>query len=160
VLWAETGHLFDCDEPVMLYFIYRVYRPVSGLYGYLQINKPDQTAVLVSNSQNCQINTMEELSPGDYEFQIELPPRSLAPGKYNVHLNFTAAVNIGENIDSPRVVVDLHLEDNRSVRGDSRGDFFSTLMPWQRIGPDKAMGLEGAFEHRPPLANKETEKNA
>lgn len=157
---GATRHLFDCDEPVLLSFVYRVYRPVSGLYGYLQINKPDQTAVLVSDSKDCGVNRMGELGPGDHEFQIELPPRSLAPGEYNVYLNFTAPSHIGGNIDSPRVVAGFRLEDNRSVRGNSRGGFFSMLLPWQRIGLNMAMVPEGASEHRLPLANKETEQDA
>ncbi|MFZ1743476.1 MAG: hypothetical protein WAT93_11500, partial [Pontixanthobacter sp.] len=109
---------------------------------------------------DCGVNRMGELGPGNHEFQIELPPRSLAPGEYNVYLNFTAPSHIGENIDSPQVVAGFRLEDNRSVRGNSRGGFFSTLLPWQRIGPDMAMDLEGASEHRAPLASKGAEQDA
>jgi lipopolysaccharide transport system ATP-binding protein len=127
---GEARDVFDCDHPITLKLKYIVRKKVVGLYGYLQIMKMDQTAVLVSDSFDSGSNTMDDLSLGEHAISITIPARTLAAGSYCIYLNFTRAESQGETIDSPGIVSRFHLHDMKSKRGDKRGGYFSLLLEW------------------------------
>jgi lipopolysaccharide transport system ATP-binding protein len=123
---------FTCDEPVEIEMTCRVHRRIPGLYGYLSLDKPDGTTVMISDSHDVPPNSLDELAPGDYSLQIPIPARSLAPGDYSVYVNFTSIAGIrGFDVDSPGNILSFHLDDHVSRRGNRRGGYFSTLLPWR-----------------------------
>ncbi len=137
-LLNEEGALtqrFDCDVPVIIELVCQVRRRVPGLYGYLSISRRDGTTVMVSDSLDVVPNPLDDLSVGMHLIRITIPARTLGPGDYAVYLNFTSRFSLkGFNVDTPGVVCGFHLDDNTSRRGNTRGGYFSTLLPWD-VGP-------------------------
>ena len=123
--------LFSCDRPVIIDLICRVRKPVHGLKGYLLISKKDGTPVMESDSYDASPNPLDGLLAGTYSTRITVPARTLGPGDYDVLINFASTFYIkGRIVDSPGVVCSFHLDDPTSVRGNRRGGFFSTMLPW------------------------------
>ena len=123
----------DCDEPVVIELACRLRRPVPRLGGVLDIVSLDGTTVLVSDSRDHPPNALHALALGDSLLRINLPARTLAPGEYRIQVRFSG--DPGFSIASPGTLGILRLEDHRTMRGDQRGGFFSTLLPWDVIPP-------------------------
>lgn len=128
---GDVVNYFDCDQTIILSLTYTVRRKIKGLYGYLQINQKDKTVVMASDSFDSGKNSLDDLEPGEHTISITIPPRSLAPGSYEVYLNFTSPVSQAENIDSPGIVGRFYLNDYTTQRGNNRIGFFSTLLNWE-----------------------------
>ncbi len=123
--------LFSCDGPIIIDLVCKVRRPVPGLYGYLSISKKDGTQVMESDSYDAAPNPLDGLPAGMYSTRIIVPARTLAPGEYDIYFNFASISSIkGFNVDSPGMVGSFHLDDSTSPRGNRRGGFFSTRLPW------------------------------
>jgi lipopolysaccharide transport system ATP-binding protein len=123
---------FSCDEPVVVEMICQVHRRIPGLYGYLRLDRPDGTRVIVSDSFDVPPNSLDELGVGAYSLLIRIPPRSLAAGDYTVYVNFTSSAGIrGFDVDSPGRILSFRLDDHLSRRGSRREGYFSTLLPWE-----------------------------
>ena len=121
---------FHCDEPVIMEFICQVRQRMPGLYGYVSISR-EGSSILVSDSFDVGPNPLDDLSPGMYQVRIPIPARSLGPGDYSVYVNFTSrSASKGFDVDSPGIVCSFHLDDLTSQRGNRRGGYFSTLLPW------------------------------
>jgi lipopolysaccharide transport system ATP-binding protein len=121
---------FQCDEAVILELICQVHRRVPGLYGYLSLSR-DGSSIMVSDSFDVAPNQLDDLIPGTYRVRVPIPARTLGPGDYSVYVNFTSRSGAkGFNIDSPGTVCSFHLDDSTSQRGNRRGGYFSTLLPW------------------------------
>ncbi len=128
---GSATRLFSCDRPVVIDLVCRVRNPLPGLYGYLLISRRDGTRVMESDSHDGGPNPFDRLPAGTYSVRLTIPARTLGPGDYTVYFNFTSTSNIeGFNVDSPGVVCTFHLDDTSSTRGNRRGGYFSTLMPW------------------------------
>jgi lipopolysaccharide transport system ATP-binding protein len=127
----EAAH-FDCDHPVLVELLLEVRRPLPGLYGYLEVLRSDGTAVLVSDSLDCPPNPLDRLPVGVHRVGVTIPARSLAPGDYDVYLNFaSSASEAGFDVDAPGVVASFHLDDFTSNRGNRRHGYLSTLLTWR-----------------------------
>lgn len=122
---------FSCDENVILKLHFNVTEKIPGIYGYLSISKKDGSAALVSDSNDSEMNHLEKLPMGKSIVEILIPKRSLNAGTYTVYINFTSKFNIqGWNVESPKHICSFSLSDDRTVRGNSRGGYFSTILPW------------------------------
>lgn len=122
---------FSCDEPTMLEFTYLVREKLRGLYGCLEIDKSDGTPVMVSYSYDWVPDPMEDLAPGVYIIQINIPRRTLAVGSYTVQFS-TASKSWGSFVvDSPGIILSFSLEDVTTREGKNRFGYFSTLLNWQ-----------------------------
>ncbi len=122
---------FDCDMPVHIELHCQVHQRVPGLYGYLSISRKDGTAVMVSDSFDVVPNPLDDLAAGMYLLRITIPPRTLGPADYEVFVNFTSPFgHKGFHVDSPGVVCTFTINDLTSKRGNLRGGYFSTLLPW------------------------------
>lgn len=122
---------FDCDKPVYIELDCQVHKPLSGLYGYLSISRKDGTEVMVSDSFDVECNPLDNLPVGMHLLKITIPPRTLGHGDYEVLVNFTSPFgNKGSHVDSPGIVCSFRMDDYISNRGNNRGGFFSTLLPW------------------------------
>ncbi|MCG3148395.1 MAG: Vitamin B12 import ATP-binding protein BtuD [Verrucomicrobiae bacterium] len=133
------AQLFECDDPILIELDCRVHQRIPGLYGYLSISRADGTVVLVSDSHDLGTNPLDQLPLGAHRFRIRLPHRTLAPGSYKVYLNFASPAGVrGFNIDTPGALFTFQLTDHRTRRGNSRGGFLSTLVPWETQPPTTA----------------------
>jgi len=140
-LEGDTCQNFECDEPIVIEFDWLVQEKIRGLYGYLAVNRIDNTPVMVSDSFDASPNQLDDLPPGHYDVRIVIPSRSLAPGDYLVYLNFTSDQARQWNVHSPGIVGRLSLTDHTTRRGNSRQGYFSTILTWKVTSlsmPDQA----------------------
>jgi lipopolysaccharide transport system ATP-binding protein len=133
-LLDRTGQVtrkFECDNPITLELSCIVRRRTPGMWGYMAISTIDGTDVVISDSYDAGINEIDNLAVGRYTLHITIPARSLGPNDYTILLNFTSRSSIkGFNIDSPGIVASFRVDDSTSKRGNRRGGYFSTLLPW------------------------------
>jgi lipopolysaccharide transport system ATP-binding protein len=122
---------FTCDEPVIIELKFQVNSCIRGLYGYLGIDCPDGTKVIVSDSMDCPPNPLDNLSIGFHKIAITIPQRTLAPGEYRVHLAFSSTQADEFIVDTPGAIASFSLVDYNTSRGNKRAGFFSTLLEWK-----------------------------
>ena len=118
---GEATPRHDCDQPVTIELLGVLRRPVDKLKGSLEISRTDGTTVLVSDSFDTQYNSLDALLAGKCAIRITLPPRTLGPGEYRVHLRFTCK-GLNE-VDSPGIIGTFQLDDHRTQRGNARPGF-------------------------------------
>ena len=127
----EITESFDCDFPIKIELVCLVNRKIPGLYGYIVVSKPDGTIVIEGDSYDSGDNPLENLDIKCNRLEIIIPRRTLAPGNYNVYINFTSTMSLkGFDIESPGYVCSFNLSDPTSRRGNNRNGFFSTLLKW------------------------------
>ena len=85
----------------------------------------------MSDSFDTDPNPLDSLTVGRHVVTATIPARTLAPGKYEVYLNLTSASGSDFNVHAPDVVASFRLRDSRSLRGNDRPGFFSTLLQWR-----------------------------
>ena len=134
-LGEPTTH-FDCDRPVVIAIDYESTRRVPALQGYLVIQLVDGTCVYEGDSFDGGGSPLEGLPPGEGELRIRVPPRSLAPGTYQIYLNFTSGADpAGPEIDSPGIVGEFVLDDTGTRRGNRRNGHLSMILDWEPVRP-------------------------
>lgn len=122
---------FDCDSSVTVELQCVARAAVRGMYGYLEVQRADGTTVLVSDSYDVRYNPLEAPAAGEHVVQVEIPPRSLAPGDYQVLVSFASSIVGNEpHLHFPGIVARFVLEDTSSSRGNARRGYFSTLLNW------------------------------
>lgn len=123
---------FTCEDPVVIELSCNLRRRLPGLYGYLTISRPDGTVVVESDSHDVPPNEIDNLSVGSHVILIEIPPRTLAPGRHVVYLNFTSPTGEdGFQVDSPQNVVAFDMTDPFTQRGNRRKALAGTLLRWE-----------------------------
>ena len=129
---GEICSQFLCGEEICLELLCEVRNPVPGLYGYLQISRRDGTEVLVSDSFDSGENPIDNLTHGRHTLRITVPDRSLAPGEYVVYISFASNMaTAGFLVDVPGELLSFQITDPNTKRGNNRGGFFGTLLPWE-----------------------------
>lgn len=128
-------NIFECDEDLFLFLKFKINKKIPKLYGYLQISRKDSDqAVLVSDSNDLKVNFFDSIPLGDAEIKIRLPRRTLGTGDYTVYLNFSSSYNLKTfYVDSPLHVLSFSLQDNKTIRGNRRDGFLSTLLKWEYV---------------------------
>ena len=127
-----TTRLFSCDESVIIDLLVQVHKPVPGLHGYLSISRMDGVVVMVSDSFDSLPNPLDDLDVGYHVLRITIPRRTLGPGEYAVSLNFSSLMSTaGFHVDSPGTILTFRLDDHRTMWGNARRGYFSTLLEWQ-----------------------------
>ena len=137
---GEVTPIGECSDSLTIEMRLDVRRRLPGLYAYLEVRLPDGTTVLMSDSFDTDPNPLDDLSVGKHVVTATIPPRTLAPGKYDVYLNLTAIGGHEFNVHSPDIVGSFRLHDSKSLRGDARPGFFSTLLQWRAT--DVSVGEE------------------
>jgi lipopolysaccharide transport system ATP-binding protein len=124
--------VFDCDENINLELICEISTPhIPGIFGAIQIYKPDQTFVFFSDSNDIDNEILEKLETGRYSIKIKIPKRILAAGKYHLNINFNASN--GEIIDVHPILFLFEVNDYKTARGNNRPGYISTLLKWDNI---------------------------
>jgi len=130
----------ECSDPLTIEMMVDVRRHLPGLRAYLEVRLPTGTTVLMSESLDTDPNPLDDLSIGRHRVTATIPPRTLAPGRYDLYLNLTSVGGREFNVHSPGVIGSFQLHDSTTLRGDARPGFFSTLLEW------RATGLSGSTE--------------
>jgi lipopolysaccharide transport system ATP-binding protein len=128
---GELMTIGECSEPVTVEMVMDVRRRLPGLYAWLEVRRPDGQLVMMSDSKDTTPNPLDDMPVGVNVVTATIPARTLAPGSYDVLLNFTSPSGREWNVHSPGVVCSFRLEDNKSVRGNARPGYFSTLIDWR-----------------------------
>ena len=131
---GNVSQQFDCDKPIKIKFDILIRKQLPGLYGYIGINKPDGTNVLVSDSFDATMkNPLDNLMVGLNTILVTVPARTLGHGDYVVHFAFASQAADNFHVDVPGIVCGFSLDDFTSKRGNQRAGFFSTLIPWHKL---------------------------
>lgn len=133
---GEPATHFDCDRPIVVAIEYEATRRVPALQGYMVLQLVDGTCVYEGDSFDSSKRPLEELPAGTGEVRIRIPPRSLAPGTYQIYLNFTSGADpAGPEIDSPGIVGEFVLDDSGTRRGNRRNGHLSMILDWESVAP-------------------------
>jgi len=128
---GTASESFSCDELIFIEMKFQINSHIPGLYGYLGINCPDGTKVIVSDSMDCSINPLDNLAIGLHKIVVTIPQRTLAPGEYRVHLGFASQQADDFMVDAPGSIASFSLVDHSTPRGNNRAGFFSTILNWE-----------------------------
>ncbi len=129
---GDIVNTFDCDDVVTIQFECISRKPIPGLYGYLGLINREGQIILVSDSYDALPNKFDSLTPGKYRVTINIPPRSIGHGEYTVALSFTSHQAAGGfYVDRVGETVSFSLDDTKSLRGNTRGGYLSTLLDWE-----------------------------
>ena len=99
------------------------------MYGYLQLDRGDGLTVLVSDSFDVPPNQFDSLRTGRFRASLTVPRRVLGPGEYLVYVSFADRLG-GMNPLGPGYIGSFRCTDPTTRRGNVRGGFVSTLVPW------------------------------
>jgi lipopolysaccharide transport system ATP-binding protein len=133
---SEPTDVFDADQPLLICAEYAAARRIAGLYGYLNLVRLDGTVVYEGDSRDPGANPFDDLDPGEGALWIEVPPRLLGPGTYRIYLSFASPTDAaGPTIDVPGIVGEFVVNDNRTLRGNHRNGYLSTILNWTTSAP-------------------------
>ena len=136
---VEPRDAFDADESLTIRIDYVATRRVAGLYGYINLVRPDGTVVYEGDSRDGGMNPLDELVSGEGVLCIAVPPRVLGSGTYRIYLSFAAPLDAaGPDIDAPGLVGEFVVNDGRTLRGNGRNGYLSTIFGWT-LSPAAAM---------------------
>ena len=131
---GEGTDTFHCDSPIIVEMESISRQPISDLYGYFAVSHTDGigTTVLVSDSRDVKPNSFDNLAPGLHCHRITIPPRILGPGEYRISASFASRHHDEFLVDAPgRPLATFTLLDLVTARGNNRGGYISTLLPWR-----------------------------
>ena len=124
---------FSCDDDINIELTVNCIKKIPGLYGCLYlIKEPDNTFVLQSDSNDNPNYPLETIKLGPSTITIQIPKRSIAPGKYSIRVDFSSIYNFsGFNIERTGKICAIEVLDSKTQRGDRRIGYFSTIIRWK-----------------------------
>ena len=133
---GHTSSSLSCDEGFDIILTYDVKKKVPGAYGYLALSRAaDGAIVFQSDTFDVGKNVFENLPIGSALVRLRFPPRLLAPGAYLVNTSLASQFNVkGFNIDVSSYCLHFELNDYRTMRGNKRKGYFSTIIDWEILG--------------------------
>ena len=136
---GEITTVGECSDSLTIEMLLDVRRHLPGLYAYLEVRLPNGTTVMMSESYDTDPNPLDDLAVGKHVVTATIPPRTLAPGKYDVHMSLKSTSGHDFIVHSPDIVGSFRLHDSTSLVGNARPGFFSTLLQWQatELAPDE-----------------------
>jgi lipopolysaccharide transport system ATP-binding protein len=132
---GSPGSDFSCHEPVNIRLRFEVRQPKKGLCVSFSIQNIEGTRVLSSDIRDTDPAAAERLGVGVHDFEIQIPPRLLAPTSYlmtvNCVIQFTGVID-------QHVCCEFTLRELSSAIH-QRGDVLGVQLPWaHHIGPMKS----------------------
>jgi len=128
---GNAKDVFECDEAIRVEMSVKVKSPIPALYGYMAILNTEGTTVLECDSVDSGSNILDGLAAGEHKVVLTIPPRSLAPGSYYVHLSFASSQSDNFIVEAPGKYLSFTLNDHKTRRGNGRHGFFSTILQWK-----------------------------
>ncbi len=130
---AEPVNQFDCDQEFVICVDYTATRRVPGLYGYINLLRSDGSVIYEGDSRDPGTNSLDGIEAGPGTLLIKIPPRILGAGSYQIYLSFASPLDpAGPGIDVPGIVGQFVVDDSRTLRGNRRNGYLSTILDWQR----------------------------
>ena len=129
---GEPVMSLSCDEDFYIELTYNVQERVPGMYGVLYVVRTkDQIRTIMTDTHDIGHNKMESLPLGVSKVRLCFPRRLLAPGEYTVEINMSSRFSTQQvTFDRVKYCVKFELNDYRTIRGNSRQGFFSTIIDW------------------------------
>jgi lipopolysaccharide transport system ATP-binding protein len=133
---GSPAHQFDCDESIFICIEYVATRKIPGLYGYMTLQRLDGVTLYEGDSTDAGGNPFNEVAEGAGILIVELPPRSLGRGDYQIYLSFGSNVDkAGPYVDVPGIVGEFRLDDPSTRLGNRRAGFLSMKLDWKCLAP-------------------------
>lgn len=130
---SQPKEIFECEEDIHLLLTCHSTARVPGLYGYLTVKDQQDNLLIETDTFDHLPNVLENLPMGAVDFQLKIPRRTLAPGRYHIYLNFASKQNIDSfNIDTPGNILTFDVVDTFTMRGNNRRSFLGTTLSWER----------------------------
>jgi lipopolysaccharide transport system ATP-binding protein len=130
---GSLGSDFSCDEPVLIRLQYEVRRPVLSTYLTFYLQNLEGVRVLYSDICDTNPAAAEHLGTGRHTFEIQLPPRLLAPTTYLLSIGSSAKF-LGA-IDHQHACCEFTLRDfsiPEKTHPDNRPGVLGIRLPWER----------------------------
>ncbi len=141
---GDPVHQFVCDEPIFVCVEFSTTRKIPGLYGYLTLQRMDGTMVYEGDSTDAAVDPLKAIGVGPGEMTVEIPPRVLGAGNYQIYLSFASDMDpMGPAIDVPAIVGEFRLDDGATRLGNRRAGFLSSRLKWEMAGRNGARGDRG-----------------
>jgi len=129
---GEPVGRFDCDHPLFICIEYSATRRVSGMYGYMTLQRLDGTVVYEGDSLDAGANPCDALAAGSGTLRIKIPARVLGAGTYQIYLSFASGFDpSGPIVDAPGIVGEFSLDDTGTRRGNRRNGYLSLKLDWE-----------------------------
>jgi lipopolysaccharide transport system ATP-binding protein len=129
---GSPGSDFSCDEPVMLRLQYEVRKPVSGTFLTFHLQNLEGVRVLFSDICDTNPSATEHLDASRHTFDIQIPPRLLAPTTYL--LSIASASKYLGPIDHQQACCEFTLRDfvvPQKIRPEYRPGVLGIRLPWK-----------------------------
>jgi lipopolysaccharide transport system ATP-binding protein len=128
----NPAYHFDCDDAVFIDINYAMTRKIPGMYAYLAVHRLDGTMVYEGDSTDAPGNPLGTADIGRGVLTIEIPPRTLGAGTYQIYLGIASDIDsAGPRIDVPGICGEFHLDDPATRLGNRRAGYLSTRLIWQ-----------------------------
>ena len=127
---GDPGSEFSCDEPVVIRLQFEVREPNASLFLTLFLQNLDGTRVLFSDVRDIDPSASERLGVGPHAFEVEIPPRLLAPATYL--LTVSSSVQFTGVIDQQDACCEFTLRDlSTRMIVPGRSSVLGALLPWR-----------------------------
>jgi lipopolysaccharide transport system ATP-binding protein len=135
----SPGAEFDCDEPITIRLRFEVREPNLGTVVTFHIQNLEGVRVLYSDIRDTNPSVINQLGAGLHVFEIEIPPRLLAPTTYV--LTVSSAIHSTDIVDEQEACCEFTLCD------------FSSRISAPRRSRLGVLGLRLPWEHRQSFAS-------
>lgn len=130
---------FESQEIIKIRLICTSRKAMPGLYGYFVLYNTERVPIIIFDSTETGTNLFDNLSPGQYTFDIIIPVGLLAgDSAYTFYANFTSTYNL-ENftVDSPLDICTFNVTDSLSKRGNNREAATAIIPKIEKINTEK-----------------------
>jgi hypothetical protein len=129
-----------CDEPWSVVASYEVRKQDrAGVYLAFFIQNAEGVVALFSDVREATRGFDGHLPVGVHTFEIQIPPRTLAPGRYS--LTVSSATLSADRIDYRGDCCNFEIHETSSLRGAARPGIVGLVLPWERRSAPPASGL-------------------
>lgn len=124
------GSEFSCDETVIIRLQFEIREVISNLFLTFLLQNLDGTQVIFSDIRDTDPSVHERLTVGLHTFQIEIPPRLLAPTTYV--LTIGSHIRFYGTTDQQDACCEFTLRDMATARVfPGRSPVLGALLPWE-----------------------------
>jgi lipopolysaccharide transport system ATP-binding protein len=123
----SLGSEFSCEEPVLIRFTLEAREKTAGTFLAFYIQNLEGVRVLFSDIRDTNPSAVSQIGVGLHTFEIEIPPRLLAPTTYL--LTLICRIHFRGIIDEKHACCEFTLRDLLNLHS-SRQGLLGALLPW------------------------------
>jgi len=124
---GSLGSDFSCDEPVMIRFTLEAREKTAGTFLTFYIQNLEGARILFSDIRDTDPSGVCQIGVGLHAFEIEIPPRLLAPTTYL--LTLICRIHFRGIIDEKQACCEFTLRDLLNPHANRQG-VLGVLLPW------------------------------